>query len=167
MKYPSLFALVAAVVTALPAQAAEFKRADECTPGRQVVARDGKAGVVVEVRRGMCVLRLADGSERSSLHWMLRAAGDSAAPADDGLTAGAYSCSATGAGSFAITVQDGGRYVDRAGQRGQFSLNEGQEMVFASGSLVGQYARRLGPGKFGLSSVKGKSFYTVCNLKLP
>jgi hypothetical protein len=84
--------------------------------------------------------------------------------AGESLPPGKYACTAPGAGTFPITIQ-GDKYTDRAGKSGTFKMQDGGVLVFGSGSLAGNYSRKLGPAKFGLSSAKGKSFYTVCNLK--
>lgn len=149
---------------ALPAQAAEFTQASQCVAGIKVTDRKGKTGTVTALRNGMCVVKYDDGTEKNSLHWMLSPAGSSReAPA--GLAPGNYACSATGAGTFPIVIGEGSRYSDRAGKSGTFELQPNGDLVFKSGSLAGQYSRVLGAGKFGLSSQKGKSFYTVCNRK--
>ena len=150
---------------ALSANAAEFTASAECVAGRRVTNRSGNAGVVTEIRSGMCVVRHDDGTERSYLHWMLSPAGKGEVEPVAALVPGNYVCSAQGAGSFRIVIQEGGRYADRAGQPGEFSLADGGEITFSSGSLAGQYSKQLGPRKFGLASARGKSFYTVCNLK--
>jgi len=147
------------------AHSAEFTNTSECVPGKQVTHRNGKSGTIVALRNGSCVVRHEDGSERSYLHWMLSPQGSaSASPAAD-LVPGNYVCSATGAGSFPITIRGGNRYTDRADKSGEFSISAGKEIIFKSGSLAGQYSELLGVGKFGLTSTKGKMFYTVCNLK--
>jgi hypothetical protein len=150
---------------ALPSQGAEFTNSSQCKPGAKVTDRGGKSGSVTGVKNGMCVVKLDDGTERNYLHWMLSPAGATKGAPAAGLPPGNYACSAPGAGTFPIVIRDGGRYSDRAGKSGEFALQAGNEIVFRSGSLAGNYSRVLGAGKFGLSSAKGKSFYTVCNLK--
>lgn len=150
---------------AISANAAEFTASAECVAGRRVTNRSGSAGVVTEIRSGMCVVRHDDGTERSYLHWMLSPAGKGEVEPLAALVPGNYVCTAQGAGSFRIVIQEGGRYADRAGQSGEFALLDGGEIGFSSGSLAGQYSKRLGPRKFGLASARGRSFYTVCNLK--
>jgi len=147
------------------AHSAELANTSECIAGKQVTHRNGKSGTIVALRNGSCVVRHEDGSEHSYLHWMLSP--QEGAPAASGaeLPQGNYVCSATGAGSFPITIHRGNRYTDRAQKSGEFDMAPGKEIVFKSGSLAGQYSRRLGTAKFGLSSAKGKMFYTVCNLK--
>lgn len=38
-------------------------------------------------------------------------------------------------------------------------------ITFSSGSLEGTFSKRLGPGKFGLSSAPTRQCYAVCNRK--
>ena len=161
---PACLAFLVALLPGVSAQAAEFTKADQCVPGIKVTDRKGKSGTITTVRSGMCVVRYDDGTETSYLHWMLSPAGSSKDP-PAGLAPGNYACSATGAGTFPIVIKDGSRYTDRAGKAGEFALQPNGELVFKSGSLAGQYSRVMGAGKFGLSSAKGKSFYTVCNRK--
>jgi hypothetical protein len=167
-----LVALLASLF-ALAAHAAEFTNASQCVPGKRVVHRDGKAGAVVAVSNGLCVVQQDDGSQRNSLHWMLSPAGNAAAAggaapdkaAGGGLPPGAYTCSAYGAGTFPITISAGGRYSDRAGKSGQYRMGAGKEIAFTSGSLASYHSEQLGPTKFGLALAKGKRFSTVCNRK--
>jgi hypothetical protein len=82
------------------------------------------------------------------------------------VAAGRYACTAPGAGTFPIRIEDGSSYVDRAGARGSYRYDAGSgEITFDSGSLRDQYSKLLGPGKFGLSSGPTRQFYVVCNLK--
>ena len=164
MNFIRLCPLVVALVAA-PAYAAEFTNANQCVAAKKVTHRNGKTGAVTTVRNGMCVVRHDDGTEGSYLHWMLSPAGEKKAAPAEGLAPGNYTCSATGAGTFPIVIRAGGKYTDRAGKSGEFTLQDDKSIVFKSGSLAGNYSKLLGPGKFGLSSAKGKSFYTVCNSK--
>ncbi len=159
------FPLALSLFVVLVAHGAEFADSSECVSGKRVTHRNGKSGTVTAFKNGSCVVRYDDGTESSYLHWMLSPEGSAKASPAGGLSPGNYVCSATGAGTFPITVRDGGRYTDRAGKSGDFKLQGNKEIVFKSGSLAGQYSELLGPGKFGLSSARGKSFYTVCNLK--
>ena len=147
------------------ALAEEFTKPSQCVAGIKVTDRNGKDGTVTGVSNGMCVVRHDDGTVRNYLHWMLSPAGSAKDSPAAGLAPGDYACSATGAGTFPITIRDGSRYSDRAGKPGEFALQGNGDLVFKSGSLAGNYSRVLGPGKFGLSSAKGRSFYTVCNRK--
>ena len=148
-----------------PAHAGEFTNVNECSIGKRVSDRNGRVGAVTEIRNGMCVVRHDDGSEKSYLHWMLSPANGAKMPTVYGLQAGNYVCSAYGAGSFKVIIREGGVYLDQAGNNGKFSMKNDKEIAFESGSLEGQYSEFLAPGKFGLASVKGKGFNTVCNLK--
>jgi hypothetical protein len=88
----------------------------------------------------------------------------SAGLAQAGLPSGLYTCSMSGAaGQFPVTIK-GSTYTDRAGKTGSFT-QQGDRLVFASGSLQGQFSKVLGRSKFGLSSSPTGSFYGVCNLK--
>jgi hypothetical protein len=139
---------------------------DRCPADRAVVDRQGRAGRVLGEANGMCVVRLADGTTRSYLDWMLAAPG-AADPGTGGggLEAGDYSCSLGAAGTFPITIGDG-TYRDRAGQDGAYTYDAGSGAItFSSGSLAGTFSKRLGPGKFGLSSAPTRQFYAVCNRK--
>lgn len=162
---PTGLALLLLPLLVLPAQAAEFTNSSQCVAGTKVADRNGRTGAVTGLRSGMCVVRHDDGTERTYLHWMLSPAGGAKEPQGAGLLPGNYTCSATGAGTFPITIREGGRYGDRAGKSGEFTLQANKELVFKSGSLAGQYSQMLGAEKFGLSSGKGKGFYTVCNRK--
>lgn len=161
------FLSVLFLLVVLPAQGAEFTNPSECMTGKRVTHRSGKSGVVTGLRSGMCLVRHDDGTESTYLHWTLSPAGGAkAAPmaTGGGLSSGNYACTAPGAGTFPIIIR-GNRYTDRAGKSGDFKLQADSVLVFESGSLAGQYSKLMGPGKFGLSSAKGKMFYTVCNLK--
>lgn len=168
--------VVGADSTAAPAQAAQqavaptaaaaapppVTSSEQCPAGRAVVDRQQLRGKVLGENNGMCVVRLADGSTRSYLAWMLEDAG--AAPAaTQGLPAGTYDCSASAAGTFPVELLDEGTYRDRAGTRGRYALAEDGVLTFDSGSLAGHHARVLGAGKFGLSAQPTSVFYTVCN----
>lgn len=88
------------------------------------------------------------------------------APVVDGgpLEPGSYSCSAEAAGTFPIEVIDGNRYRDRAGTVGEYAYDAATSRItWTSGSLAGQYGRKLKPGKFGLSSAPARTLYVVCN----
>ncbi|MCM2256455.1 MAG: hypothetical protein NDJ94_12380 [Vicinamibacteria bacterium] len=141
-----------------------------CPAGAAVVDRQGRAATVLGENNGLCVVRYADGSVHSTLHWMLSPAGPGGAakaPASGGgtLPVGRYTCSMSSAGGqFPITIVDGATYSDRGGQSGRYRI-DGQQITFESGSLKGTFSRVLGPGKFGLSTRQNSSFYGVCNLK--
>jgi hypothetical protein len=139
---------------------------DRCPAGRAVVDRQQRAGNVLGEANGMCVVRLADGTTRSYLDWMLAAPGEAdAGTGGSGLELGDYSCSLGAAGTFPITIGNGS-YRDRAGKSGAWSYDAaGGAITFSSGSLQGTYSKKLGPGKFGLSSAPTKQFYAVCNRK--
>jgi hypothetical protein len=82
------------------------------------------------------------------------------------LEAGNYSCSLGAAGTFPIAIAGDGTYRDRAGESGDWSYDAASGAItFSSGSLEGTYSKKLGPGKFGLSSAPTKQFHAVCNLK--
>lgn len=88
------------------------------------------------------------------------------ARAAEALPRGRYACSAPGAGTFPITIEDDATYVDRAGDSGRYRYDSADGLItFGSGSLKGQYSKLLKPGKFGLSSEPTRQFYVVCNLK--
>ncbi len=107
---------------------------ETCRAGRAVVDRQQRSGEILGQSNGMCVVRLADGSSYSYLHWMLEDA-------------------------------DAARYVDRAGNEGEYRLDADSGLIaFASGSLAGYHAKLLGPGKFGLAAEPTTMFYTVCNV---
>ena len=136
---------------------------EDCPAGRAVVDREKRAGTIQGERNGLCVVRLADGSERSYLRWML--SDPDAAPASAaGLRAGTYVCSASGAGIFRITLDGNGGYTDRAGKRGDYEIDGDGRIAFEGGSLADHHAKVLGAGKFGLASEPTTQFHTVCNL---
>lgn len=152
--------------TAAPAAATPaLPSTQNCRTGTRVTDRQNRSGSITGERNGMCVVRLDDGETRSYLAWMLTKEG-AAGPGPEDLAPGSYSCSAGSAGSFPIVIHEGGTYADRAGQTGRFSFDSASAVItFSSGSLAGQYSKRLGPGKFGLSSVAAKNFSVVCNLR--
>lgn len=138
---------------------------ERCRSGARVVDRQERAGVVLGENNGSCLVRLDDGSSKNYLAWMLSPEGAASAPVQ-GLAPGRYTCSADGAGQFAITIAGGGSYSDRAGKPGRYRLDAATGNIsFDSGSLAGQHSKLLGPGKFGLSSAPTKMYYAVCNLK--
>lgn len=139
---------------------------DACPAGRAVVDRQQRSGTVLGENNGMCVVRLADGTTRSYLAWMLSEPGAPDPGTGGGLEAGAYSCSLGAAGTFPIVIARDGSYRDRAGKSGSWSYDASSgAIVFSSGSLAGTYSKKLASGKFGLSSAPTKQFYAVCNLK--
>lgn len=137
---------------------------DDCPAGKEVVDRQRRRGTIQGERNGLCVVRLADGSEDSYLRWML--SDPDAAPASSaGLPAGSYVCSTDGAGIFRIALDGNGGYTDRAGAKGDYAIAADGMLGFEGGSLDGYHSKVLGPGKFGLASEPTTQFYTVCNLK--
>src|SRR5688500_4927208 len=116
--------LFIALAFAGAAGAAEFKKIDECVPGKKVMERSSKAGVVTRVSNGMCYVRLdGDGKEHNYLHWMLRPAGASAVTADK-LVKGVYKCYHSGGYSFIDIHIDGpDTYRDKNGKAGRYNLD--------------------------------------------
>ena len=140
---------------------ATYTSTDRCRAGRAVQDRQGARGTILGERNGMCVVQQAGGA-RSYLHWMLAEAGG--APAVTALTPGAYVCSAQGAGSFRLTIDDATRYTSSGGLAGRYRVEPGSgELAFESGSLAGYHGKALGATKFGLSSKPTTMYYTVCN----
>lgn len=134
--------------------------------GTVVSDRQGRTGPIIGVNNGLCVVRLADGTSRNSLAWMLTTAGkNGAAIGIAALTIGSYVCSMSAAGGmFRMSINSDSQYMDSAGKTGAYKV-EGKRVSFDSGSLAGQYSEILGRGKFGLSTKFNGMFYGVCNLK--
>ena len=138
---------------------------DRCPAGKEVVDREQRRGTIQGERNGACVVRLADGSERSYLRWMLEDPSAPAAASAATLAAGTYVCSTNGAGIFRITLDGNGGYTDRAGATGDYAIAADGRLGFEGGSLDAYHAKVLGPRKFGLASAPTTQFHTVCNLK--
>ncbi len=160
----------ASTTTAPVASTAPTQSTARCPAGAARSNRKGQAVSVIGESNGLCVIRNANGSVESIPHWMLSDPPQSAsgtrgpAAASDALPAGSYVCTMPGAGQFPIVILDASTYQDRAGDTGRYRL-EGDRLSFDSGSLEGQYSKRLGPAKFGLSTDQDRMFYGVCNLK--
>jgi hypothetical protein len=152
-------------VMAAAGHAQEFK--GPCTVGQKVTNRENKTGVVIAADQSTCRVEYADGTKGTHMFWMLRPAG---APRVDAkavaaIKAGRYVCHA-GPTHFDMTIRSGSQYADRAGTTGRYQYDPAtQAITFASGPMVGTYAKYLGEGKIGLSSRPSNSFNTVCNFK--
>lgn len=146
--------------------AQEFK--GPCPVGARVTDRENKTGMVVSADASMCRVEFADGSKRSYLFWMLRPAGTARVDpkAAASVKLGRYACYTGSTFGFDIHVRSDSQYADRTGATGQYRYDASTRTItFESGSLQGTYSKYLGDGKLGLSSRKGGSFSTVCNVK--
>jgi len=151
--------------------AAEFKSAKECVPGAKVQTRQNKTGTITAVERGgMCQVQFADGSKTSTLFWMLRAAGSSAA-ATGKLVPGTYPCYSSTGGTlnylFMDIVIDGpDSYRDKSGKGGKYRHDAASgKIVFSSGPLAKANAKFLNGPRIGLNMNGGSFFNTTCGLK--
>jgi hypothetical protein len=166
----ALLAGALTVLVATVADAAEFKKIEECAVGTKVADRQNKTGKVVGVSNGMCrVLLDESGQEKSYLHWMLRPAGASQAPADK-LVNGAYKCYSS-AGStinyafMDIHIDGPTAYRDKNGAGGRYRLESSGRIVFESGPLTTANAKLLAGPKIGLNMNGGSFFNMTCGLK--
>ena len=157
---------IALLLSAACAQAAEFKKIDECKPGAKVADRQNKTGTIAGVSNGMCDVRLDDGGKRSYLHWMLRPAGASAVTADK-LVNGVYKCYHSGGYSFIDIHIDGpSSYRDKNGKSGRYALDAGTgRIVFESGPLKEASAKLFNGPKIGLNMTGQNVYNTTCGLK--
>ncbi len=161
----------AALLAVCTASAAEFKSAKECIPGAQVQTRQNKTGTITAVDRGgMCQVQFADGSKTSTLFWMLRAAGSSAA-ATGKLVPGTYPCYSSAGGSlnylFMDIVIDGpDSYRDKSGKGGKYRHDAASgKIVFSSGPMANANAKFLNGPRIGLNMNGGSFYNTTCGLK--
>ena len=139
------FAIVAAamIAPAAPASAQlDPNGTGNCRVGGTVALRDGKVGTVVRAQGNSCHVRLADGSEKYALQWMLTPVrgGKGAAPgggaAGGKVVPGNYQCYGGTAGNMRIRLT-GPRYN-------------------------GAYAVPLPDGRVGLSMRPNGPFYMTC-----
>jgi len=170
----SKFGLAATAATLLamgtePA-AAEFKSARECVPGAKVQTRQNKTGTITGVDRSMCQVQFADGSKTSTLFWMLRAAGSSAA-ATGKLVPGTYPCYSSAAGTLNylfmdIVIEGPDSYRDKSGKPGTYRHDAATgKIVFSSGPLAKANAKFFDGPRIGLNMNGGNFFNTTCGLK--
>lgn len=148
------------------AGAVEFKKTEDCVPGTRVTDRQGRTGVIAQVDNGLCKVEFADGTHRSYLFWMLRAAGaDKAAAA--ALETGKYACYSAGNYLFMdVWIDAGGRYRSGDG-KGGYTLAPDGGIVFGDGPLKSARAKLLEGPRIGLN-LDGADFYNVsCSLKRP
>ncbi len=144
-----------------------------CTLGTRVVDREGKTGTVIEGGKGSCHVRLDDGSDDRGYYlvWLLSPAGKDGNRPSAGkgeLEEGRYSCSAAAgiAGTFKLTISSSTQYANSSGKTGRYGIDGSTgKIVFQSGPFEGQFGKKLGPGKFGISSDEDGFFATTCNLE--
>ena len=144
-----------------------------CQMGARVKDRENRTGTVVEATGSDCRVKLEDGTTRYYLAWMLSAAGP-AASADaktakpDKIAPGSYACVAAGgiAGTLRLVIQSPTEYADRNGKKGTYTFDaESGAIEFKTGAWEGFYGKLLGPRKIGISSRRGGSSNTICDLK--
>lgn len=140
-----------------------------CQMGAKVTDRQNRSGVVVEAKGSDCRVKLEDGTTHYYLAWMLSPAGAAAKKgADRGLTAGSYQCTAAGsiAGTLKLVIRSQTEYADRNGKTGSYAYSaNANEIVFQSGPWAGNFGKKLGTRKIGISSRRGGFSNTVCDLK--
>lgn len=135
-------AAAAAVVPAAPAAAQlDPNGTGNCRVGGTVSLRDGRVGTVVRAQGNSCHVRLADGSEKYALQWMLTPVRGGKAAAGGGagggkLVPGNYQCYGGTAGNMRVRLT-GPRYGEA-------------------------YAVPLPDGRVGLSMRPGGPFYMTC-----
>jgi hypothetical protein len=161
------FALGAMALATCGVHAAEFKKVEECTPGRTVMDRKDRSGTVTGVSNGMCKVQFA-GAEKpeSFLHWMLRPAGASKLTADK-LVNGVYKCYHSGGYSFIDIHIDGpSTYRDKNGKPGKYKLDAASgKIVFESGTLKPASAKLFNGPKIGLNMTGQNVYNTTCSMK--
>ncbi len=160
---------VGAVVTMAKPVAPSTQQASSgaCQLGARVTDRQNRSGTVVEARGADCRVRLADGTVKYYLAWMLAPEGLDSAPSA-ALARGTYTCVAAGgtAGTLQLVIKSDSLYANRQGKTGQYQLDpKTKKIVFNSGPWEDFYGGVLGPGKIGLSSRPGGFYNTVCDLK--
>ena len=116
-----------------------------CKVGGTVSFRDGKTGTVVRAQGNSCHVKLADGSERYALQWMLT-------PVRGGKGAGAGAAKAGGAGGKVVP----GNYECYGGQAGNMRIK------LTGPRYNGAYAVALPDGRVGLSFRPNGPFYMTC-----
>lgn len=150
--------------------AAEFKKEQDCSVGSRVTDRQNRTGTVVSVSSSMCKYKLDDGSERSTLFWMLRPAGSTTGTTDK-LVAGNYPCyslSGTTLNYAFMDVRIDGptAYRDKSGNKGSYKLDPATgKITFESGPLMKANAKLLDGPKIGLNMNGGSFFNMTCSLK--
>lgn len=145
---------------------------DVCRVGARVTDRRNASGTVVEAKGSDCRVKLDDGSLRYYLAWMLKPAGSNAAGADPAtgggaLAKGRYDCWAAAgvAGTMKLEIRSDSTYAGN-GKAGSYAYDATtRKIVFQSGPWGGFFGGRLGNGKIGISSRRGGSYNTVCDLK--
>lgn len=159
------------LVLACPlAAAAEFKKEQDCVVGAKVTNRQNKTGTVVSVSGGMCRIKLDDGTQTSTLFWMLRPAG-ATAEATDKLVNGVYPCYSLSGNTLNymfmdIQIDGPTAYRDKKGNKGSYKLDPATgKIVFESGPLAKANAKLLPGPKIGLNMTGGSFFNTTCSLK--
>jgi hypothetical protein len=103
-----------------------------CRVGGTVSLRDGRVGTVSRAQGNSCYVRLADGTERYALQWMLTPVSG----AGGGVVPGTYQCYGYEAGNMRVNLS-GPRYGDA-------------------------YAVPLPDGRVGLSNRPDGPFYMTC-----
>lgn len=135
----------AALVPSAPASAQlDPNGTGNCRVGGTVSLRDGKVGKVVRAQGSSCYVRLADGTEKYALQWMLTPVRGGKAAAGGGggggtggkIVPGNYQCYGGAAGNMKIKLT-GPRYN-------------------------GAYAVPLPDGRVGLSNRPDGPFYMTC-----
>lgn len=183
-------ALLAAALTILtaPAQAVEFKKAEDCVAGLRVIDRDGRRGTVSGANGSTCKVKRDDtGKDDYYIFWMLRTAdgkgggtaqakgarSDAPAPAGRSggpLPIGLYPChSLVGTtlnyAFIDIRIDGPDRYRDKQGAAGRYALNDDGRIVFESGPLAKANAKLLPGPRIGLNMDGGSFYNTSCSLK--
>jgi hypothetical protein len=163
------FVVVALMVMGQKAFASEFKSAAECVVGKRVVTREKQAGVIVKADGSSCHVKLdSTGKTDYNIFWMLRQEGNTQ-PGGSALAPGLYPCymlAGTNLNYAFIDIRiDGpGRYRDKSGAAGSYSVLAGDKIVF-TGPLASANAKLLPGGRIGLNMDGGGFFDTSCSLK--
>jgi hypothetical protein len=120
-----------------------------CRVGGTVALRDGKVGTVVRAQGNSCHVRLADGTERYALQWMLTPVRGGKAP-----SAAAGNTRGGGGGAGGKIVP--GNYQCYGGSAGNMRIK------LTGPRYNGAYAVPLPDGRVGLSFRPGGPFYMTC-----
>ncbi|MBI1890516.1 MAG: hypothetical protein HYS18_07720 [Burkholderiales bacterium] len=84
------------------------------------------------------------------------------------LTLGNYQCTAAGgiAGKLKIKITGSSQYADGNGKPGSYMYDPKSNLIeFKSGPWAGNFGKKLGPRKIGITSRRGGSANTICDLK--
>ena len=117
-----------------------------CKVGGRVALRDGQVGTVVRAEGSSCHVKLADGTERYALQWMLTPAGGA------GGKAGSAAAAKSAAGGKVVP----GNYQCYGGAAGNMKVK------LTGPRYLGSYAVPLPDGRVGLSNKPNGPFYMTC-----